>query len=362
LSLFAYQYVIALDKAVATLKETAKEDVTADEIDEVIELALDILKKMRRSIPYEESLKRHYANIDNYLSWYTGQKFLELVVYIPNGKAYTPLKDRLITIVEKEQAHRNLNNYNSEKVRKDPTRLSNKMRLLRRLIEHPVVLQEKSTSVGSNTKRVIKGTATGLVMLFVTSAVILARDYLGEITASFILVLSVIYALREVFKDDLRDIMWRWIQRGKPKWRRRYIDATTKKDVGRKIEWLDYTTFEKMPDRIKSIRKKRVVQREEEILHYRSLTDMATSKFTSGYDQTREVININFRALTRLMDKSNNRFYKLQDGQVVKESLEKRHLLNLIVKEHNHGNEPIYYRWKIVLSRSKIVDIEQIPL
>lgn len=362
LSLFAYQYVIALDKAVATLKETAKEDVTADEIDEVIELALDILKKMRRSIPYEESLKRHYANIDNYLSWYTGQKFLELVVYIPNGKAYTPLKDRLITIVEKEQAHRNLNNYNSEKVRKDPTRLSNKMRLLRRLIEHPVVLQEKSTSVGSNTKRVIKGTATGLVMLFVTSAVILARDYLGEITASFILVLSVIYALREVFKDDLRDIMWRWIQRGKPKWRRRYIDATTKKDVGRKIEWLDYTTFEKMPDRIKSIRKKRVVQREEEILHYRSLTDMATSKFTSGYDQTREVININFRALTRLMDKSNNRFYKLQDGQVVKESLEKRHLLNLIVKEHNHGNEPTYYRWKIVLSRSKIVDIEQIPL
>jgi transposase-like protein len=199
-------------------------------------------------------------------------------------------------------------------------------------------------------------------MLFVTSAVILARDYLGEITASFILVLSVIYALREVFKDDLRDIMWRWIQRGKPKWRRRYIDATTKKDVGRKIEWLDYTTFEKMPDRIKSIRKKRVVQREEEILHYRALTDMATSKFTSGYDQTREILNINFRALTRLMDKSNNRFYKLQDGQVVKESLEKRHLLNLIVKEHNHGNEPVYYRWKIVLSRSKIVDIEQIPL
>lgn len=362
LSLFAYQYVIALDKAVATLKETAQDEVTADEVDEVIELALDILKKMRRSVPYEEHLKRHYANIDNYLSWYTGQKLLELVVHIPNSKSYTPLKDRLITIAEKEQAHRNLNNYNSDKVKNDPTRLANKMRLLRRLIEHPIVLQSKSTSMGNNTKRIIKGSATGLVMLFVTSAVILARDYLGEITASFILVLSVIYALREVFKDDLRDIMWRWIQRGKPKWRRRFIDATTKKEVGKKIEWLDYSTFDQLPDRIKSIRKKRSVQREEEVLHYRSHTEMATSRFTSGYEQTREILNINFRTLTRLMDKSNNRIYKLQDGQVIKESLEKRHLLNLIVRENNQGEEPVYYRWKIVLNRSKIVDIEQIPV
>ncbi|MCW8344452.1 hypothetical protein MD535_00225 [Vibrio sp. ZSDZ65] len=362
LSLFAYQYVFALDNAVSTLINSSKEEVTADEIDEVIELAIDILRKMRRAVPYEESLKRYYANIDNYLSWYTGQKFLSLVVALPNSKSYTPLKERLITIVEKEQAHRNLNNYNSEQVRKDSTRLSNKMRLLRRLIEHPIVLQEKLTSMGNNTKRFIKGSATGLVMLFVTTAVILARDYLGEITASFILVLSVIYALREVFKDDLRDILWRWIQRGKPKWRRRYIDPTTKKEVGRKIEWLDFVSFDRLPDRIKTIRKKRVVQREEKILHYRTHTTMATSKFTSGYDQTREVININFRTLTRLMDKSNNRFFRLQEGQVVKESLEKRHLLNLIIKENNYDTEPLYYRWKIILNRSKIVDIEQIPL
>jgi hypothetical protein len=362
LSLFAYQYVTALDNAVSSLKQSGKEDVTSDEVDEVIELALDILKRLRRAIPYEENLKRYYANIDNYLSWYTGQQFLSLVAHLPRNKQYTTLKERLITIAEKEQAHRKLNNYNSEKVRKDATRMSNKMRLLRRLIEHPIVLQEKTTSLGSNTKRVIKGAATGLVMLFVTSGVILARDYLGEITASFIMVLSVIYALREVFKDDLKDILWRWIQRGKPKWRRRYIDPTTKKEVGRKIEWLDYTTFETLPDAVKTIRKKRVVQREEKILHYHGRTQMTTSLFASGYEQTRETLNINFRALTRLMDKSSNRVYQLKDGQVTKESLEKRHLLNLIVKEDNHEGAPIFYRWKIILNRSKIVDIEQISV
>jgi hypothetical protein len=360
LSLFAYQYVIALDKAVSSLNKTDSDDVTADDVDEVIELALDILKKLRRSIPYEENLKRYYANIDNYLSWYTEQKFLSLVSHMPRGSEYSTIKERLLILCEKETAHRKLNRYNSARVREDVTRLSNKMRLLRRLIEHPIVLKEKTTSMGKNVKRAVKGIATGLVMVVVTTTVILARDFLGEITASFIVSMSFIYALREIFKDDLRDILWRWLRKGKPKWKRRYFDPTTNKSVGHKLEWLDYANFSKLADRIQSIRKKRVVQREEQILHYRSHTEMSTSTFMSGYEETRETLSISLRALTRLMDKGSNNVYRLNEGQVSRESVEKRHLLNLIIKENNHDNEPTYYRWKIVMNRSKIVDIEQI--
>ena len=360
LSLFAYQYVIALDKAVSSLNKTDSNDVTADEVDEVIELALDILKKIRRSIPYEENLKRYYANIDNYLSWYTEQKFLSLVSHMPRGSEYSTIKERLLTLCDKETAHRKLNRYNSAKVREDVTRLSNKMRLLRRLIEHPIVLKEKTTSMGKNVKRAVKGIATGLVMVVVTTTVILARDFLGEITASFIVSMSFIYALREIFKDDLRDILWRWLRKGKPKWKRRYFDPTTNKSVGHKLEWLDYANFSKLADRIQSIRKKRVVQREEQVLHYRSHTEMSTSTFMSGYEETRETLSISLRALTRLMDKGSNNVYRLNEGQVSRESVEKRHLLNLIIKENNHDTEPTYYRWKIVMNRSKIVDIEQI--
>ncbi|OBS97717.1 hypothetical protein A9261_14035 [Vibrio tasmaniensis] len=360
LSLFAYQYVIALDKAVSSLNKNESDNVTADEVDEVIELALDILKKLRRSIPYEENLKRYYANIDNYLSWYTEQKFLSLVSHMPRGIEYSTIKERLLTLCDKETAHRKLNRYNSAKVREDVTRLSNKMRLLRRLIEHPIVLKEKTTSMGKNVKRAVKGIATGLVMVVVTTTVILARDFLGEITASFIVSMSFIYALREIFKDDLRDILWRWLRKGKPKWKRRYFDPTTNKSVGHKLEWLDYANFSKLADKIQLIRKKRVVQREEQILHYRSQTEMSTSTFMSGYEETRETLSVSLRALTRLMDKGSNNVYRLNEGQVSRESVEKRHLLNLIIKENNHDSEPTYYRWKIVMNRSKIVDIEQI--
>lgn len=360
LSLFAYQYVVALDKAVAKLNDRSGDSVTEDQVDQVIELSIDILKRLRRSIPYEEVLKRYYVNIDNYLSWYTEQKFLSLVAHLPREGDYSTIKQRLITLCEKEQAHRKLNKYNSPNVVEDTTRMTNKMRLLRRLIEHPIVLTEKTISLGKNIKRMIKGIATGLVMVFVTTTVITARDYLGEISASFIVAMSVIYALREIFKDDLRDMMWRWIRKGKPKWRRQYIDPTTGKQVGQKLEWFDYTVFAKLPDRIQTIRKKRVVQREEQILHYHAQTEMSTSKFLSGYEQTRETLSISLRPFTRLMDKGTNRIYRLNEGQVSRESIEKRHLFNLIIKESSKQGEPVYYRWKIIMNRSKIVAIEKI--
>lgn len=362
LSLFAYQYVIALDKAVNNINGLDREEITEQEIDEVIELALDILKRLRRSIPYEETLKRYYANIDNYLSWYTEQNFLLIVAHLPRNDTYSNVKARLIDIVEKETAHRRLNNYNSEKVRSDLTRMSNKMRLLRRLIEHPIVLKEQTVSLGKNLRRASKGLATGFVMVFVTIMAITARDYWGEITVSFIVIMSILYALREIFKDDLRDVLWRWVRKDKPKWRKRYIDPTTNKTVGQKLEWLDYKVREILPEKVKAIRKKRVVQREEKILHYRSETEMSTSRFMSGYEETKDSLFISMRSLTRLMDKGSNKVYSLNKGQVVRESVEKRHLFNLIVKENGESNEPRYYRWKIILNRNKIVAIEEIGI
>ncbi len=53
LSLFAYQYVIALDKAVSSLNKNDSDDVTADEVDEVrsSNWLCNILKKLRRKYP-----------------------------------------------------------------------------------------------------------------------------------------------------------------------------------------------------------------------------------------------------------------------------------------------------------------------
>ena len=359
LSLYAYQYALALEKTTQQLLAD-KQARTQEEVEEVAELAVRILKRLRRNVPNDKNLLKYYENIDNYLSWYTEQRLLSLVAHLPRGNDYPEIKTLLLEICEKESQHRLNNNYNSARATQDPTRMSNKMRLLRRLIEYPVTMKEKTISLGKNTKKFVAGFAAGFVMIFVTLLMIKARGFLGDITASFLLVLSFIYAIREVFKDDLKTMLWRWLRKGKPKWRKQFFDANSNRLLGRQLEWLEYISYRKVDDEIKKIRRHSITQREETILHYKSTTRMATTKFLTGYEQTRESIMLDLRVISKLMEKGSQRIYRLKDGQVTKESVEKRHLINLITKETDEDNTVRIKRWKVVMNRSKIVDIEAV--
>ncbi|MGQ4877700.1 hypothetical protein ACOJCM_03900 [Billgrantia sp. LNSP4103-1] len=395
LSLYAYQYVVALDRATQSLLDTAREvkkaegeergegdakpeegmprgeaegaaasDITSEglhaRLEELCELAQGILRRLRRNKPNDESLFKYYANIDNYLSWFTEQQLLALLAHLPRGRDYRTIRERLLEICLAESEHRERADYNASRVIRDPTRMSNKMRLLRRLIEYPVTLKQQTQELGGAEQKAVKGLATGLVMIFVSLGLLQARDTLGNITALFVLSMAVLYAMREVFKDDLRNTLWRWLRKGRPKWRRQYFDATSDALVGRQLEWFDYKRFGKLDEQIQRVRKRNVAQREEKVLHYRSSSRMSPTRFLSGYEKTRETVSLDLSLLTRLMDKGSHRIYRLKEGQVVRESVEKRHLLNLVIREEVANAEPMLQRWKIVMSRSRIVDVVKV--
>ncbi|SDK95364.1 hypothetical protein SAMN05192555_10214 [Franzmannia pantelleriensis] len=370
LSLYAYQYVVALERGGRELHDAKREEERNEKeaaaqaearqanIEELIELALDILKRLRRSRPEDARLHKYFANIDNYLSWFTEQRLLSLVAHLPRDRHYKANKARLLAICQAEQEYRQAQEYNSARVNRDPTRISNKMRLLRRLIEYPVTLKEKTQELGGGEEKAVKALATAVVMIFVSLGLLQARESIGDITALFVLVLAVLYALREVFKDDLRTTLWRWLRKGRPKWRRQYYDVHSNQLVGRQLEWFDYQRYSKLDEAIKTARKRNVAQREEMVLHYRSSSRMSPTRFLSGYEQTRETLTLDLAVLSRLMDKASHHVYRVKDGQVVRESVEKRHLINLVTRERSGDGEPVIQRWKVVMSRSKIVDIE----
>ncbi len=206
----------------------------------------------------------------------------------------------------------------------------------------------------------MKGLATGVVMIFVSLGLLHLRDIVGNITALFVLAMALLYAMREVFKDDLRNTLWRWLRKGRPKWRRQYFDATSNELVGRQLEWFDYKRYDKLDEPIRRVRKRNVAQREEVVLHYRSSSRMSPTRFLSGYEKTRETLTLDLTPLTRLMDKGTHHVYRLKDGQVSRESVEKRHLFNLVIREQGGQAEPVLQRWKIVMSRSRIVDVEKV--
>ncbi|WP_087018003.1 hypothetical protein [Thaumasiovibrio subtropicus] len=379
LSLYAYQYVLALEKTAHSLLhhpfvDKKRDNVESEDmLDEAYEaneywdavidaklLAESILRKLRRNIPSDKKLLKYFENIDNYLSWTTEQQFLALIAHLPRGDMYPDIKDQLMETVQSENHYREEKRYNSRHAMRDPTRMSNKMRLLRRLIEYPVTLREKTTELGGTMNKIVKGSATAIVMLFVSYMILQAQWFLKDVTALFIVTLSGIYALREVFKDDLKNALWRWIRKGRPKWQKTYFDSTSSTQVGRKREWLEYLAYNKLDETIQKARRGKVSQREEVILHYKSESKLSITKFLSGYEQTREAILFDLRAIARLMEKGSQRIYRLKEDKVIKESVEKRHLINLITRTLDDNEEPVVQRWKIVMTRSKIVDIESI--
>ncbi|QTF93795.1 hypothetical protein [Halomonas sp. BM-2019] len=383
LSLYAYQYVVALEhstqplleaarrarkaeKSAATGKKAASEgraeegDSLVAQLEEHAGLAASILKRLRRQKPTEESLHRYYVTIDNYLSWFTEQRLLALLANLPRGGHFRRVRERLLAICRDEAAYRETQEYNSLRVTRDPTRMSNKMRLLRRLIEYPVTLKQRTQELGGGEQKAVKGLATAVVMVFVSLGLLQVRDTLSDITALFVLAMAVLYALREVFKDDLRNTLWRLLRKGRPKWRRQYLDPTRNVLVGRQLEWFDYTRFPRLDPEIQRVRKRNVAQREEMVVHYRSSSRMSPTRFLSGYDHTREILTLDLSLIARLMDKGSHRVYRLEEGQVVREEVEKRHLINLVIRETQGDRPSTLQRWKVVMSRSRIVDLEQV--
>ncbi len=157
LSLYAYQYVGALERTTQALLADArklrreptdepdawneKANALTERLAEMSDLSDGILKRLRRNPPSDERLYKYFANIDNYLSWFTEQQLLALVAHMPRGGPFGDIKRRFITICQREGEYRQAQEYNAERVMEDPTRMSNKMRLLRLLIEQPITLK-----------------------------------------------------------------------------------------------------------------------------------------------------------------------------------------------------------------------------
>lgn len=209
LNLFSYQIRIALDadiKAVLKLKQANDFFPAASEL---VEQAKKLLKKLRRYKPPEQMLKPYFQNADNYLSWHIEQAFLKLLAKGPKSSEFSSERIKILAFCKEETAYREQHNYNSQVTLDDPNRITNKMRLLQRLIEHGVVFNKKTQDLNLNLKRLVRGLVTGVIMAFVMYLVLNARSTFQEITIALIALLGLIYGLRETFKDEITQWAWR---------------------------------------------------------------------------------------------------------------------------------------------------------
>ncbi|MEH6554597.1 MAG: hypothetical protein V7737_10735, partial [Pseudoalteromonas tetraodonis] len=236
-----------------------------------------------------------------------------------------------------------------------------KMRLLQRLIEHGVILQRQTRYLNSYLKRLVKGSVTAVIMAFVMVVILNARSTFTEITASLILILGVIYGLREIFKEDITRIIWRAIVRGRPKWRFIFKNSITKDKVASQFIWLEYTRFKKIPKEVRKIFSKRRQQNKQaaQWLHFASETRVSAKEFLPGYDSLQQTLQFNLAPFARYLKKGEGKLYHLENNKISKQGVERRYQLNMVLVLTESDNA-LYQRYKITLNRSKIVNIELI--
>lgn len=365
LNLFAYQFAVAIETDAKALRQITDADAFYPALADLGELVAQLLKKFRRNEPSETKWKSYFENADNYLSWFCEQQLLKTLSHGPRSAQHSDVSERIITLCRGEYVYREEEKrYNSTQTRQDANRISNKMLLLRRLLQQGVVLKEELKSLGIGLKKVVTGVATALVMVLVSALIITAQGAFSELTMTLVLIVAVIYGFREIFKEDVRNMMWRVIQRGRPKWSRVLRDTTTQAVIAKQLVWLEFMRNKDVPKTILSIMRQRTSQNriDAQVLHYKIATRVTQHEFQAGYTQIQEQVNFSLVPFARYLERGQAKIYREIDGKVSHDSVERRYQINLVVVLKESKAEPEYARYKVTMNRSSIIEITQSDL
>ncbi|SGY90515.1 Putative uncharacterized protein [Moritella viscosa] len=360
LNLFAYQFAKAFEKDISNIQQQIEPQLFYSALIELNDVAKSIIKKFRRNAPADEKLKAYFNNVDNYLSWFSEQCCYKALSKRKKSNEFLDERAEIIGFCRGEAKYRLENGYNSANTLLDPNRIANKMRLLRRLIEHGVIFKEATQQLGKHQQKIVKGTATSLVMVIVLSMIFFAQGELKGLTYALIAVLSVIYGFREIFKDEFNNTLWRWIRKGRPKWSRNLIDTSNKQIISKQRIWLDYIKQSKLPIVVRDVLYRRRPQNKQEsiLLHYRLDTRVSHKGFQAGYDRMQEQIYFSVRPLIRYLERGTGAVYTEHDSKISKEAIERRYQVNVVVGLKDDSAKVVYQRHKITVNRSGILDIE----
>ena len=363
LNLFSYQLKIALD---ADIKQTLKLKNAEEFYPAAIESAEQIaglVKKLRRYTPSDSKLSSFFENADNYLSWHLEQSFLKLLSKGPKSSDFAAEREFLFAFCRQENNYRIECKYNSRVTLDDPNRITNKMRLLQRLIEYGVVFQKQTRYLDLNLKRLVRGGVTAVIMAFVMVLVLNARSSFTEVTVALIAFLGLIYGLRETFKEDLTGLIWRKIQKGRPKWQNLFSHSVNKKRILSQILWLEHLSSKDLPKTVNELFQQRRQQNKQaaRLLHFRCDNKVIAKEFLPGYDEIQQQIFFNLTPFVRFLKKGAGRLYSLEGQKVSSQAVERRYQINLILRNVDKQGEHIQ-RFKITLNRSEIVNVEAMPV
>lgn len=351
-----FQYQASLDR----LRQQFQGKAAAEPLARALRLSQNFAQRLRRGEPQQSKQSRYFRQLDVYFSWLAEQFLLESMTLEGYDELDEELKQAIQEFLQQERRYRIERDYLGD-FKGPPTRVWNRMSLYQRLLEYPVVLRQKLIELGAGTHKLVKAASTMLIMSLFTYVLFNVRDANQKLSLTLLAGIALIYAVRDLLRDDLIDTVTRWLRKGKPRWKVRLLMPYTQKLMAQQLAWLDYRKLGELTRAVREHSGKWANNEERQIVCYRSRLVLHKSALTQ--DEIQERLVLDFAPLCALIQASHQQLYEwLKDeGQpptVQAHTIEKQHDYNLLVVCRRPGKKEIAQRWTLRLGVDGIVRCE----
>lgn len=353
-----FQYKASMDRLRQPLQTSG--EASAESIGRALRLSQTFAKRLRHSNPEQASQQRYFRQMDIHFSWYAEQFFLECMTLNGYDELNPELRLAIETFLLDEFQLRHEREYSGD-FRGSPTRVWNRMSLYQRLLEYPVLLRVRLTELGEGTRKLVKAVSTTVIMSLFTYLLFNARGA-SQLSVTLLLGIALIYAVRDLLRDDMISMTTRWLRKGKPRWKIRLLMPYTRQLLAQQLVWLDYRKLSELPREVAEHAGKWAAAEERQVICYRSVLNL--DKVALEQNQIQERLSLDCERLCEMIQASRNRVFAASDQDqpftdIEAHTIEKQHDYNLLLVCTGHGQHySTAQRWRLRLGGQGIIHCE----
>jgi hypothetical protein len=345
-----------------------------NEFADSLEQIIDRYRNLRRTInasTISKELFNFYLFGDEFMSNIVEQHTFKLLKSIENNlhESVNSAKERIKNIIRKEIEYKKEMGYPivDEKDNSKNRELIFRLGLLKKFAENELFLTTNKKRDGIFVEQVYYSLAAGISMIFATAIAFSIQLKYGNFTIPLFAALVVSYML----KDRIKELSRYYFAH---KLGKRYFDHKTKinlkdKSIGWSKEAMDFISDDKVPSEVLKIRNRSAILEannrsfSEKIILYRKLVtifrsqlDSDTQYITTGIN---DIIRFNISGyVTKMDDPDFPLFVSDSNDTISVVKGERPYYLNLVI-QLKHENQTSYKRYRLVLNRNGILDIEK---
>lgn len=288
-------------------------ETMAEPIGRALRLSQSFAQRMRQTQPEQDRQKRYFRQMDIYFSWFAEQFFLKCMTLEGFNELDEELKQGIVDFLQQEEALRKERDY-ERAFQGSPTTVWNRMSLYSRVLEYPVSPRSKIVELGSVTRRLVKAGSTMVIMSALTYLLFNARNASQTLSISLLLGIALVYAIRDLLREDMINIITRWLLHGKPRWKILLLMPYTRKLLAQQLIWLDYRKLSELPRKVRDHASKSASNDDALVVCYRSL--LTPDKVALEQDEIQERLTLDCEALCEMIKVSRYQLFTYnQDSQ-----------------------------------------------